>query len=215
MDVRPVAVTADSRESRSGVIEALRRIDGVTVVQAELDVADYIVGDNAMGIERKAANDFVLSLMDGRLFSQLAQCANTFEETSLILEGDIWSVRTDMLPQAIDGALCHVARGIPGVSLVYSTSVAHTARLIRLLGAHKLHGLGYTIPLRVDKPKQLQFMRRYLVEGLPGVGPETAAKLLAHFQTPKRLFEASATELSAVKGVGPKTVSKLIEVIGR
>jgi fanconi anemia group M protein len=214
MDVRPVAVTADSRESRSGVIDALRRMEGVTVTQAELDVADYIVGDDALGIERKSASDFLVSIMDGRLFSQLAQCTSKFEETVAILEGDIWSVRSDMSPQAIDGALCHVARGIPGVSLVYSTSVSHTARLIRLLGAHKMHGLGYTNPLRVDKPKQMELMRRYLIEGLPGIGPETAIKLLRHFQTPKRLFGATADELGSVKGIGPKTVAKLIEVLG-
>ncbi len=215
MDIREVNVRADSRESRSGVIEALRAIEGVTVVQEELEVGDYVIGDDLLGVERKAASDFIASLMDGRLFSQLAQCATRYEETVLLLEGDVWAVRSEILPQSIDGALCHVCRGIPGVSLMYSSSVAHSARLIRLLGAHKIHGLGYTIPLRVDKAKQLDLQRSFLIQDLPGIGPETADKLLKHFKTPKNLFTASEADLKAVKGIGPKTIAKVFEVLGQ
>lgn len=215
MDTRPISVTADSRETRSGVIEALRLIEGVSLKQAELEVADYIVGDDALGIERKSAVDFIASIMDGRLFSQLALCATRFEETAVIVEGDVYKVRTEMLPQSIDGALVHVARGMPGVSLMFSQNPAHTARIIRLMGVHKVHGLGYTIPLRVDKQKVLKFKRQYLVEGLPGIGPETAAKLLNHFKTPSALFAATEAELKAVKGIGPKTIAGLFEVLGK
>lgn len=48
-------------------------------------------------------------------------------------------------------------------------------------------------------------MSQYLVEGLPGVGPETARKLISHFGSARDVFAASVTELRACKGIGPMT----------
>lgn len=49
-----------------------------------------------------------------------------------------------------------------------------------------------------------------VLNALPDIGPITTNRLLAAFgDDPRRLFEASATELEAVKGVGPKISANL------
>lgn len=45
----------------------------------------------------------------------------------------------------------------------------------------------------------------YLVEGLPGVGPETARKLISHFGSARVVFGASSEQLRTCKGIGPGT----------
>ncbi len=65
-----VSITVDSRETRSGMADRLRRISGVTVLQEELECADYTVGEATLGVERKEVNDLAISIMEGRTASQ-------------------------------------------------------------------------------------------------------------------------------------------------
>lgn len=61
-------IHVDSRESRSDVPRWLSRL-GYTTTTAELAMGDYAIGEKVL-VERKAANDLALSIMDGRLFGQ-------------------------------------------------------------------------------------------------------------------------------------------------
>ncbi|MCD6518302.1 MAG: hypothetical protein J7M05_00050 [Anaerolineae bacterium] len=54
---------------------------------------------------------------------------------------------------------------------------------------------------------------RYLVEDLPGIGPQTADTLLRHFGTLERLFGASEEELRQVPGIGPKRARAIRELL--
>jgi hypothetical protein len=63
-----------------------RTLGGVVVRIEHLGVGDYSI-DGAVLIERKTATDFAQSLMDGRLFSQAKQMANSPLRTAYILEG--------------------------------------------------------------------------------------------------------------------------------
>jgi len=64
-----VRVVADDRERASGVVEALRVMEGVEVVGERLTLGDNLVDDRPL-FERKTAVDFANSLVDGRLFQQ-------------------------------------------------------------------------------------------------------------------------------------------------
>lgn len=52
-------------------------------------------------------------------------------------------------------------------------------------------------------------MAQYLVEGLPGVGPETARKLVSHFGSARGVFAANPLQLRDCKGIGPKTAESI------
>jgi ERCC4-type nuclease len=100
-----------------------------------------------------------------------------------------------------------------GIAILPSANAMTTARLIGRLGTHALDGLGYEIPARVKKPKQDGAVAQYLVEGLPGIGPESARKLLAHFGSSRAVFAATTEALRAVPGIGPKTAAGIIAAL--
>jgi len=64
-----IAVIVDDRESKSEVIKFLSETKNVSVDIKRLSLGDYLV-DNRLIFERKTLNDFALSIIDGRLFSQ-------------------------------------------------------------------------------------------------------------------------------------------------
>jgi len=212
-DIEPVTITVDSRESRSGMLARLQRIPGVTVTQAELECADYSVGEDILGVERKSANDFCVSIMDGRIFGQIALIKAKFSHAVVLVEGNLRQVQSAIAPEALDGALSYIAL-LSGVQILQSHDADHTAALLHRMSLHVTHGLGYDIPLRAAKPKDDGSLHLYLIEGLPGVGPSLAKALLAHFKTPRAVFAATAADLSKVKGFGPKTVARIIEILG-
>jgi len=63
-------IIADYREQRSGMIEQLEG-SGVHVNIKTLAHGDYVLSDDII-IERKTGHDLVVSIVDGRLFSQVA-----------------------------------------------------------------------------------------------------------------------------------------------
>ena len=197
-DPKPVIITADSRETRAGVALKLVQFPGVTVNQTELTSGDYLIG-GGIAVERKDAHDFVVSLMEGRLFDQLARMLNEHERAVVLVEGNPYGTRSAITPEAIDGAMSYLAL-LSGASLITSPSLADTPRLLWRMALHAQHGLGYEIPLRAAKPKAPSSVAQYLVEGLPGVGPMMAKRLLTHFGCAHAVFGASLAELCAVKG---------------
>jgi ERCC4-type nuclease len=213
MTHKPVTITVDSRETRSRMAERLGRIGGVTILQEELEAADYTVGDSLLGVERKEVNDLAASIMEGRIFGQIELCKATFQTTVVLIEGDMRQIRSAIAPESLDGFLSYVAL-LSGVQLMHSADADHTAALLHRMALHVTHGLGYEIPLRTAKPKDLSGIRQYLVEGLPSIGPASAKTLLKALKTPKAVFTATREELAAIKGVGPKTIDRIFEVMG-
>lgn len=209
-DIKPVIITADSRESRSGIALKLRSLPGVSLEQAEMTSGDYLIGPG-VAVERKAASDFVLSLMEGRLFDQLARMAIEHERAIILIEGNIYETRSAITPEALDGATSYISL-LSGASLIHSPSLARTPYLIHRMALHIQHGLGYEIPIRTCKPKG-PAAAQYILEGLPSVGPKLAQVLLAHFGSPRAVFSATREDLLQVKGLGPKSVEAIFAAL--
>lgn len=207
---KPVSIIADSRESRSGIADKLSKLPAVTVQQAELSSGDYLLG-NGVAVERKAATDFVLSLMEGRLIEQLARMSIEHERPVVLIEGDIYDTRSAIAPEALDGAISYISL-LSGAALVFSPSLARTPHLLYRMALHVQHGLGYELALRGSKPKG-SAAAQFLLEGLPTVGPKAAQTLLAHFGSPRAVFAASREQLLAVKGIGPKSADAILAAL--
>lgn len=208
--IKPVTIVADSRETRSGIATKLARIPGVTVEQAELSSGDFLIG-GGFAVERKAATDFIVSIMEGRLFDQMARMAIEHERVVVLVEGDIYDTRSSIAPEALDGAISYISL-LSGASLIFSPSLARTPHILHRMALHATHGLGYEIPLRAGKPKG-PAAAQYLLEGLPTVGPKAAQSLLAHFGSPRGVFSASREQLLSVKGIGPKSADAILAAL--
>ena len=64
------------------------------------------------------------------------------------------------------------------------------------------------------KPKRQQSRRLFVLQGLPGVGPALAGRLLQHFGSIEGVMTAVEEELIEVDGVGRKTASRIRALVG-
>lgn len=207
-----IHITVDTREGRSGIAKRLKGIEGVEVVVRDLVIGDYQVSDDCV-IERKTASDFVLSLADGRLLSQSQLMKGNFSQTVMIIEGDLYGNKYNNFTQAsLQGALSAISV-LHGLTIVPSKDEADTAGLVATMARHLQFGLGYEIPLRVQKPKDISILQRFVVEGLPGCGGKRTQDILTHFGTVASVFKATIEELAQVPGVGKGTAAKIFELI--
>lgn len=204
-------IIVDSRESRSGILPLLQASPDIAVEVRELSCGDYMVRDD-FPIERKTATDFVLSIMDRRLFEQVAKMKGEFGKCVVIIEGDVYKTRSGIDPKAITGALSWLV-GIEGGSVLPSSGVANTVEHLTMLARHLQQGLGYTVGLRSSKPKDPQALSSFVIEGLPGVGGATSRVLLAHFGSAHKVLSADVASLQKVPGIGPKTAQNIRAVL--
>ena len=166
---RRIAVIVDDRESKSEVIKFLSETKNVSVDIKRLSLGDYFV-DNRLIFERKTLNDFALSIIDGRLFSQAIRLVSSKYNSVLILEGTGKELtETGIRREAMQGALITVSI-VLGVPVLRSKSpyesahlILYTARQVKSFarGAVQRHG---------SRPKGKRKKQLFILQGLPGVG---------------------------------------------
>jgi len=200
---REIHVIADHRESASGVVEALRAVPGVTVNLETLVVGDYLI-DGKLVIERKTLLDLVASIKEGRLLRQALRLAVSEYRPAILLEGKGSDLAgRGMRREAIQGALISISLLI-GVPILRSLEPAESAQLM-VYAARQIRGSASgALPRYGKRPKGKRRLQLYLLQGLPGVGPERACWLLEHFGTVEAVVAASIGELAEVRGIGDK-----------
>ncbi|NJE02629.1 DEAD/DEAH box helicase [Thermococcus sp. MV11] len=205
-----IVVYVDSRELRSGVPKLLKEL-GAEVEVRTLDVADYVVSEE-VGIERKSANDFIQSIIDGRLFDQVERLKRAYEKPMIIIEGELYGVR-NVHPNAIRGAIAAVTLDW-GVPILFSSGKEETASFIYLLAKREQEERKKEVRLRSEKKAlTLAERQRLIVEGLPNVSATLAKRLLKHFGNVERVFTATEEELKEVEGIGEKKAREIRKVI--
>jgi DNA excision repair protein ERCC-4 len=208
-----VLILVDDRERPSGIAEELEKLSGVVVRIEHLATGDYKI-DGAVLIERKTATDFAQSLIDGRLFSQAEQMADSALRTAYVLEGSSaeW-FKVGVSREAMQGALVTLML-IFDIPVFRSSAPAESARLIFYIGSQlaRLRDPEH-VPYRQAKPKRKKNRQLRVLQSLPGVGPDRAKGLLEHFKTVRGCFSASTAELMEVEGIGPKTAAAIDNVI--
>jgi DNA excision repair protein ERCC-4 len=209
-----IVIVADDRERASGIIDQLREIPGVEVHIEHLLLGDFVVSGQIV-FERKRADDFAASLIDGRLFSQAARLVKQSLRSACILEGTMedWT-RLGVRREALQGALMSLSL-IFDLPVFRSSGPEETARLL-VYASRQFSRLSRAEPayLRVGKAKRLQTRRLRLLQSLPGVGPDRARGLLNHFGNVRTCLLATIDELLEVPGVGQKTAEAIQEVMG-
>lgn len=202
-------ITVDYRERRSGLVELLQHHCVVEI--DSLTCGDYRINDSVL-IERKTARDLLLSIIDQRLFSQIRRMKNLSYRTLLIVEGDPFRTDLDFSPAAIKGALisCQVIWQLP---VLFTRSVEETAGTLVTIG-RQMEKHDDVILLRGGyRPRRLQTRQLYFLQGLPGVGPTLAKRLLEYFGVPKSILDSTEVELAAVRGIGAQRAALIREIL--
>jgi Fanconi anemia group M protein len=205
-----IQIIVDNRESRSTVMRYLVNQE-VIVEQQQLDVGDYIVSSR-IGVERKNVDDYLQSLLDGKLFVQMRQLRDAYPRPILIVEGEGLLTKRNISQNAIFGSIASIINDY-GIPLITTKTAHETADFLRILARREQEKGERAVAIRGEKTAMsLTEQQRFLVEGLPHVSSIIAKRLLSHFGNIRSLAGASAEELCAVKGVGKGIAEDIIRV---
>ncbi|MCS7116181.1 MAG: ERCC4 domain-containing protein [Nitrososphaerota archaeon] len=204
-------IIADTREP--DIMMALLSALGFEVERRVITPGDYIISDEC-AVERKTVHDFLTSLFQGRLLEQMSRLKDAYVKPILLIEGDIaWELERRKNPHAFWGALLKIQLDM-GIPVITTVDVKQSADLLYTL-AKRMQKKERSRPCVRHKPKLLseQDMQRFIVEGLPGVGAELSIRLLKHFKTVRRIFQASEAELKKVDGLGPVKAKRITQLL--
>ena len=96
-------IRIDYREKASGIIDLLKQED-IAIEIGKVSYGDYIINE-AVTIERKKVKDFLVSIIDGRLFNQLSNLKKYCQNPILLIEGNPYKTNLYFKSNAIRGAL--------------------------------------------------------------------------------------------------------------
>ena len=209
-DEENVKIYADYREKGSGVIKELIDI-GIKINLEKLDIADYILSSD-VAVEYKTVKDFVDSLIDGRLLSQI-KALKKYEKPLLVIEGDedIYSQRK-VHPNAIRGMISSIIIDF-NIPILYTKNYRDTASLLAVIAKREQIKNLKEVSLHTQKPLTLKDQQEYIVSSLPGIGPTLAKPLLKKFKTVKKVINASEEQLKKIDLIGEKKAKRIKEVL--
>jgi ERCC4-related helicase len=209
---KKLKVLIDTRERGSNISKKLVEF-GMDVKVKTLATADIIISDR-IGIERKTIPDFVNSIIDKRIFTQLKDLKNNFENPIVILEGeeDLYSVR-NIHPNAIRGMLATIISSFK-IPIIRTKDSNDTAELIRAIAKREQTSEEKDIAIRTNKiPMTTKQQQEFIIESLPGVGPSLAKALLNKFKTIKKLINANPKRLEKIEKIGPKKAKEIQRIL--
>jgi DNA excision repair protein ERCC-4 len=204
----PIHIIADDREHKSDVIKLLSENKNVNLSIQRISMGDYQIGSRVF-VERKTLKDFAISIIDGRLFKQMIHLATSNFRGVLILEGTVSdTVEIGMTREAMQGALITVSL-ILGIPVLRSKDPSETARLIVYIGRQIESMACGGVQRHGYRPKGKRKRQLFILQGLPGVGPERADRLLDRFGSVEAAISASSSELQTVDGIGKSIADKI------
>jgi Fanconi anemia group M protein len=205
-------VFVDHREKSSGIPKELLDL-GIEVKLDTLTVGDYVLSKRVC-VEHKTVPDFVDSIIDGRLLSQLKEIKQHFERPLVVVEGeeDIYTQR-NIHPNAIRGMLATITISY-GIPVIVTKNTKETAALISVIAKREQENEQHDYnPHTSKKPMSTIELQEYITSALPGVGPGLAKPLLEKFGSVKNIVNANEQELQSVEKIGEKKAKEIRRVL--
>ncbi len=207
-----IIIFVDNREQASSVTKELFGKE-CKIIMKQLTVGDYILSKDVC-VERKTVEDFLSSMIDGRLFNQLIDLRENYPKPMIILEGDINELFTlrNIHRNSIIGALTSIALDYQ-VPIINTKNSGETAEYLYVIAKREQISEGREISLRIGrKGLTLREKQQYIIEGLPLVGPTLAKNLLKEFGSIKKIVNADEKRLQKVENLGKKKAKEIRKV---
>ncbi|MBN1646382.1 DEAD/DEAH box helicase family protein [Candidatus Woesearchaeota archaeon] len=203
------SIKIDFREKSAGAARFLQQHEELKIEPSHLEVGDYLISDECC-VELKTAKDFVDSLLDKRLFSQLTMLKK-YPKPIIVIEGrgDVFSQR-NVHPNAIRGLLASIALDYR-IPIIFSKDSQETAEFLMLLVKREQDTGGKSMHPRLVKPQGMFDQQLKTVSSFPFVGALTAEKLLDEFRSIRKIINADVAELQKVGLIGEKTAKSLYD----
>ncbi|AAL63692.1 ERCC4 domain-containing protein [Pyrobaculum aerophilum] len=173
-------VLVDTRERALEVVRYIKE-GGCGVIKTKLEAGDYAAGGYVF--ERKSVDDFVNSVIEGRIFEQAEKLKSTGLKPVVVVEGDLWGELKyrKISPNAVLGAL--LALNSLGLGLIYTEDKAQTGILV-CLAAKREAKRPVKTPVVKTKQLDIKTLQIALLASLPGIGARRAEELLKKYGTP-------------------------------
>jgi ERCC4-related helicase len=207
-----IIIFVDNREQVSNVTKKLFEKE-CKVIMKQLTIGDYILSKDVC-VERKTIDDFLSSMIDGRLFNQLVDLRTNYEKPLLILEGninEIFNLR-NIHKNAIIGALTSIALDYQ-VPIINTKNADETAEYVFLIAKREQIAKEKEIRLRMGKKGfSIKEQQQFITEGFPLVGPSLAKNLLKEFKSIKNIVNANEKDLQKIENLGKKKALQLKKI---
>jgi len=206
-----VKIVVDHREYRSQVARNLV-VKGGFVEPQQLDVGDYILSSR-IGVERKSVDDFLSSLIDGKLFLQISRLRDSYSRPVLILEGEGLLTKRNINQNAIFGSFVSIVVDF-GIPILTTKDSVETADLLYVMAKREQREEKKSVAIRGEKTSMSTKERQqFVIEGFPNVSSVIAKRLLDHFGSIRAISIASERELQEVNGVGKHIASSIFALL--
>ncbi|MBI2173529.1 MAG: hypothetical protein HYT73_04990 [Candidatus Aenigmarchaeota archaeon] len=205
-----IVIYADTREMDTKVAAILSR--RCELREKQLDVADYLLSDG-VACERKTCDDFLQSIVDGRLFSQMSVMKDSFESPFVMIEGDTLFGKREMHDNAIRGALASVAVDYR-MPILWTENQLETAEMLLAVARREQTDNGRSVSIRGKRRmRSMNEQQEFLLAGLPLINSKKAKALLKHFGTPQGVFTAEEGDLRKAEGIGEELSRKIRKIL--
>jgi len=208
-----ILIYVDNRENND-LIKELYRLEEIKVESKKLEVADIVISEN-IAIERKAKIDFVNSIIDKRLFSQLKDLATNYRRPILILEGreNLFSLR-NINPNVIRATLSSIAIDFR-IPIIFTDSIIETTQMIRTITLRtKRDKKEISLVANKSSHSENEELEKF-ISSIPKINVVNAKGLLKHFKSIKELVNTTQKKLLDCSGIGPGRAKFIYEFFRR
>lgn len=215
-----VDVIIDQRESRSDMFQLFREHDDVDDVQTEmLDIGD-IIANGEIVFERKSKGDFVQSIQNQRLETQIEKMYDVFgpEKSYVLVEADMDAFEylpySHFSPASVYGFVGSISARWQMVPLFTSDS-EHLVDLVTRIARKHDEDTERVVRGPNDTPtsKNDDFFGRAVLQ-FSGVGKSKIEPLRDEFGTFEELTNTTQPRLERIPGIGSETAKTIMEELG-
>ncbi len=198
-------IFVDYREEKiAGLLESM----GCRVVRLKLEVGDYAI--NRIGIERKSFDDFVSSIIDGRIFGQANELSSTYEKPILILEG--FGVVERIHENSFYATLAYLISKL-GITVFRSKNEEETAKTIFWIAKKEFEEGGRAAYKVREKKVEVGSIQERIIAAFPGISTVLSKRILKKFGSLQKFFAAGEKELMEIDGIGEKIAKRIRKII--
>jgi len=205
-----IMIFVDFREDKS-VVEFLKNMN-VKVKLTSLQIGDFVLSQRLI-IERKTSDDFINSIIDGRLFKQAEELRDNFEKPILLIEGNYF--RETMNENAIKAAMSSIILDFD-IPIIITRDKEDTAKTIYWLA--KREQIDSKKPLGIKKkkkPKDFKKLQEHIVSSFPGISVIISKRILKKFKTIKKFTNAEENEMIKIDGIGKLLAKQLNKILNK
>jgi len=205
-------ITADDREKSSGIVDLLKKAD-IDVIIRRLPCYDYII-NKEIGVERKTGRDFLISIMDGRLFRQALAMKRKLPRPIYLIEGNPFQENMHFSEKSIRGAIISL-QVFWYIPVLFSKSKEETCQIFRFIGEQDCRKANYLKLRHGYRPRKLITRQLHMLQGFPKIGPLTAKRLLEHFGSVRNVMVANRDALMEIDGIGKGVANTICSILDK